>query len=187
LTKDTAEQNENAQTMEANEPLESMADSIAEGDATEAQVVNETADPTVQELEETRQQVLRLSADFENFRRRTRQEKEDLQKFATKKLLVDLLPVVDNLERALTAVSGQQSDELLTGVDMVRRQLLGVLEQHGVTVMETVGQAFDPNLHEAVMQTPVEGQEAGLVAEEFQRGYWLAGRVLRPAMVKVTV
>lgn len=141
-----------------------------------------------QKLEENKQQLLRVQADFDNFRRRTRQEKEELQKYATKKLLVDLLPVVDNFDRALASTSSAEGqDELLAGVDMVRRQLLNVLEQHGVEPMECVGQPFDPNHHEAVMQEPAGDEGAGVVVAELQRGYWLTGKVLRPAMVKVTV
>ncbi|GGJ09352.1 hypothetical protein GCM10010885_18070 [Alicyclobacillus cellulosilyticus] len=141
------------------------------------------------ELASLRQQLLRVHADFDNFRKRTRQEKEDLQKFAAQKLLSDLLPVVDNFERALAAFTAEgASAELRAGVEMVHRQLLGILEKHGVRPMDVVGQPFDPSLHEAVMQEPAgEGVAPGTVVLELQKGYWLHDKVLRPAMVKVSV
>ncbi len=140
------------------------------------------------ELENLRQQLLRVHADFDNFRKRTRQEKEDLQKFATKKLLSELLPVVDNFERALSSLTGASSvDEIKTGLEMVQRQMLQTLQQNGVEVMDTLNKPFDPNLHDAVMQEPADGKEAGIITEVMQKGYMLHGKVLRPAMVKVTV
>ncbi|MCF8563325.1 nucleotide exchange factor GrpE [Alicyclobacillus tolerans] len=139
------------------------------------------------QLETLQQQLLRVHADFDNFRRRTRQEKEDLQLFATKKLLADLLPVVDNFERALATLPQEEQSNLKTGLEMVYRQLTGVFEKYGVVPMESLNQKFDPNLHEAVMQEPAQdGQEPGIVVQELQKGYQLHGKVLRPAMVKVT-
>lgn len=140
------------------------------------------------ELEDAKTQLLRVHADFDNFRKRTKQEKEDLQLFATRRVFDDLLPVVDNFERALTVSADSGAEELKTGVDMVYRQLQSVLEKHGVQSMDVVGQPFDPNIHNAVMQEPAsEGGEAGVVSQELQKGYYLNGKVLRPAMVKVTV
>ncbi|SFU93741.1 nucleotide exchange factor GrpE [Alicyclobacillus macrosporangiidus] len=139
------------------------------------------------EVERLRQQLLRARADFDNFRRRTRQEQEELQWFANKQLLAELLPVVDNFERALAA-AGAEASELRTGVEMVHRQLLGILEKFGVTPVPSVGEKFDPAVHEAVMQEPAgDGAEPGVVVQELQRGYMLRDKVLRPAMVKVTV
>lgn len=139
------------------------------------------------ELEAMRQQMLRVQADFDNFRRRTRQEKEDLQLFATRKLLTDLLPVADNFDRALAALSDQAAADVRTGVEMVQRQFFSVLEQYGVKAMEVLDQPFDPNIHEAVLQEPADGRSAGIIVQELQKGYELHGKVLRPAMVKVTV
>lgn len=139
------------------------------------------------ELNQVRQQMLRVQADFDNFRRRTRQEKEDLQQFATRKLLADLLPVVDNFDRALAAVVDDAAVEVRTGVEMVQRQFMSVLEQYGVKAMDVLEKPFDPNVHEAVMQEPADGRDPGIVVQELQKGYELHGKVLRPAMVKVTV
>lgn len=140
------------------------------------------------ELESLRQQSLRSQADFDNFRKRTRAEKEELQLFATRKLLADLLPVVDNFERALTSIGDDTNvSEVKTGLEMVHRQLTGLLEQQGVTAMDVLGQPFDPNLHNAVMQAPADNQPPNMVIQELQKGYLLHGKVLRPAMVQVSV
>lgn len=138
-------------------------------------------------IEELTQQLLRARADFDNFRRRTRQEKEELSQFATKKLLSDILPVVDNFDRALTALDQVDDVQLKTGIEMVYRQLEQILSQYGVTPMQTEGSAFDPSMHDAVMQEEADGQDAGVVLQELQKGYLLHGKVLRPAMVKVSV
>lgn len=145
-------------------------------------------DERAAEIDRLKQQLLRLQADFDNFRKRTRQEREELQWFATRKLLTDLLPVTDNFDRALSTFSAETDVETVrAGVEMVHRQLLTVLQGHDVVPMDTVGQPFDPNIHEAVMQEPADDRPAGIVAEEFQKGYRIGDKVLRPAMVKVTV
>jgi molecular chaperone GrpE len=141
-----------------------------------------------EKIEELKGQLLRVHADFDNFRKRTRQEKEDLVKYAAKNVIVDLLAVVDNFDRALSALPDEEAyRDVRTGVEMVHRQLLSVLEKHGVQPMDVVGKPFDPALHEAVMQEPADGKEAGIVVQELQKGYTIHGKVLRPAMVKVTV
>lgn len=139
------------------------------------------------EIENLKEQLLRTRADFDNFRRRTRQEKEELSQFATKRLLSDLLPVVDNFDRAMGAVSGSDDEQVKTGIEMVHRQLQQVLSQYGVKPLETDGQPFDPTQHEAVMQESVDGTEPGTVVQTLQTGYMLHDKVLRPAMVKVSV
>ncbi|WDL96328.1 nucleotide exchange factor GrpE [Alicyclobacillus sp. ALC3] len=141
------------------------------------------------ESEQLRQQLMRLQADFDNFRKRTRHEREELQSFATRKLLGELLPIVDNFDRAMSALTAAdaQLQTVRTGVEMVQRQLLTLLSQYEVRPMEVLGQAFDPNVHEAVLQEPAGDGAAGIVQAELQKGYWLGDRVLRPAMVKVTV
>lgn len=139
-------------------------------------------------LKDTENRLARALADFDNYRRRTRQEHEDLQKFASRKVLEGLLPVVDNFERALSALTGQEvPGEIQTGIEMVYRQLQNLLTQQGVAAMDAVGKPFDPQIHEAVMQESAEGQGPGIVVQELQKGYLLHDKVLRPAMVKVTV
>ncbi|MCL6452463.1 MAG: nucleotide exchange factor GrpE [Alicyclobacillus sp.] len=156
-------------------------------DGGETPTAPQAAEPS--EVQELRNQLLRTLADFDNFRRRTRQEKEELQQFATRKLLADLLPVVDNFERALASANGAggEASDVLTGVEMVHRQLLSVLQAYGVVPMEAVGKPFDPNIHEAVAQEANPEAGSGVVLAEFQKGYRLHDKVLRPAMVKVSV
>jgi molecular chaperone GrpE len=131
---------------------------------------------------------LRAQADFDNFRRRTQKEKEELAQYATSKLVTELLSVLDNFERALvTTPSSPESEAFVKGVNMIFRQLDGVLKSEGLTAMETVGQPFNPEYHQAIMQVESEEYEEGIVTEEVQKGYLLKDRVLRPAMVKVSM
>jgi molecular chaperone GrpE len=137
--------------------------------------------------EEHYQRYLRTQADFDNFRRRSRLEKEDFAKYASAKLLEQLIPVVDNFERALGASRESKDYEaLLKGVDMIFRQLDQVLVSEGLTPMNAVGQPFNPEFHQAIMQVESEEHEEGIVLEEIQKGYLLKDKVLRPAMVKVS-
>ncbi|WP_246020955.1 nucleotide exchange factor GrpE [Paenibacillus lentus] len=139
------------------------------------------------ELEEQQQRLLRAQADFDNFRRRTQKEKEELGKYASAKLITELLPVIDNFERALA--SGEQGTDVTSyakGVEMIFRQLEGVLGSEGLKAMETVGEPFNPEFHQAIMQVESDEHEEGIVVEEVQKGYMLKDKVLRPAMVKVS-
>lgn len=139
------------------------------------------------QVEEHQQRALRAQADFDNFRRRTLKEKEELAQYASMKLVTELLPVLDNFERAIDASRGSGDfDALSKGVEMIFRQLGGVLEQEGLKRMETVGQPFNPEFHQAVMQVESDEHEEGTVVEELQKGYMLKDKVIRPAMVKVS-
>lgn len=139
------------------------------------------------QIEEAQQRTLRLQADYDNFRRRTRQEKEDFVKYASMKLIEQLLPVVDNFERALSASRVKSDFEALAkGVEMIARQLDQVLAAEGLAAMQAVGQPFNPELHQAIMQVESEEHGEGIVVEEIQKGYTLKDKVLRPAMVKVS-
>lgn len=130
--------------------------------------------------------LMRLQADFENYRRRTQKEKDDLAAVVTEKVLRDFLPVLDNLQRALQAQEkATAADSLSAGVTMIYRQLMSILEKHGVSVIKAVGEMFDPNLHEAVMRVTDASKPDGLIVEELQTGYLYRGTALRPSMVKV--
>ena len=140
------------------------------------------------EVAEMKDRYLRAVADMDNVRRRSRMEAEDARKFANETLMSALLPVLDNFTRALEAAEQTTSfDALKGGVDQTRRQMLDILSNAGLERIEAVGQPFDPNLHEAIMQVPAgEGQAPNQVAEELRAGYKLNDRVLRPTLVKVT-
>ncbi|WP_407083121.1 nucleotide exchange factor GrpE [Paenibacillus aurantius] len=140
------------------------------------------------QVEEHQQRFLRAQADFDNFRRRSRQEKEDFAKYASAKVIEQLLPIVDNFERALTSSKETKDFEaLLKGLEMTARQLEQVLKNEGLQAMETVGQPFNPDFHQAIMQVESEEHGEGIVVEEVQKGYVLKDKVLRPAMVKVSM
>ncbi|AEI42682.1 nucleotide exchange factor GrpE [Paenibacillus mucilaginosus] len=149
--------------------------------------VNQEIEQLKKQLEEQQGRVLRAQADFDNFRRRTLKEKEDFAKYASLKLIEQLLPVVDNFERAMAASRDNKDyDALIKGVDMIFRQLDGVLTNEGLKPMETVGTPFNPEFHQAIMQVESDEHEEGIVVEEVQKGYLLKDKVLRPAMVKVS-
>lgn len=138
-------------------------------------------------LENEANRYLRLQADFDNSRRRARLDLEASQTYRAQSLVVDLLPAIDNFERALKMeATEEQAQSLFTGMEMVYRGLLEALKKEGVEAIESVGSEFDPHLHQAVMQVEVEGTEPNIVVEEFQKGYKLKDRVIRPAMVKVS-
>jgi molecular chaperone GrpE len=142
---------------------------------------------TQQKAEESYQKYLRAQADFDNFRRRTQKEKEDQAKYASLSVIEQLLPALDNFERALTASKGaQDAESLAKGVEMVLRQMEQVLGAEGLETIPTVGEAFDPTVHQAVMQEESDEFESGTVIAELQKGYKLKDKVIRPAMVKVS-
>jgi molecular chaperone GrpE len=141
------------------------------------------------ELVEIRDRWIRLNADFENFRRRTLKEREEAYQFGHQALAKDLLPAVDNLERAIDAArkSGVGDlESLLQGLELVQRDLESVLARHGVTEVEALGQPFDPSVHEALAQFPDASVPPNTVVQVFQRGYRLRDRLLRPAQVVVS-
>lgn len=130
---------------------------------------------------------LRVSADFENFKKRTRREMDDFRKYANEALITELLTVVDNLERALES-STEVCDEnqLLEGVDLTLKEILKILEKHSVKPIEALEKEFDPAVHQAVLQEASENHAENTVIREFQRGYTIHDRLLRPAMVVVS-
>ena len=136
------------------------------------------------ELAEKENRYLRLQADFENFRRRTRQEKEELASVVTQNLLKDLLPFLDNFERALAA-GGNDEGGLRAGVEMMYKQLVEALKKEGLEYIETKDKPFDPNFHQAVMRVEDAEKEDGTIVAELQKGYMVKGRVIRPSMVQV--
>ena len=153
--------------------------------------VAESSDPLSEkekELEEARNRLLRLHADFDNFRKRSQKEKEEWYQYASVGILEKLLPVVDNFERALTSLDTQSEEVqgLLAGINMIYRQLVETLQKEGLEAILSVGEIFDPNLHEAILQVPQEeGQQDSQVVEELRKGYRFKERVLRPTLVKV--
>jgi len=127
---------------------------------------------------------LRLAADFDNYRKRVAREHSELTARANERLVNELLPVLDDLERALEAAAEHEEAKLEEGVQLVHRSLAALLERHGLKEIETEG-AFDPHVHEALLAQPAEGAEEGSVLQVLQKGYRLGDKVLRPARVIV--
>jgi molecular chaperone GrpE len=135
-----------------------------------------------------REQLLRITADFENLKKRVDRTREAVERHAAAQLVSRLLPVLDNFERALSAARQVERDATFQdGIGLIFRQLLDELRKEGLVAVDTVGEPFDPELHEAVATTEGSGLPANTVVEELQRGYLLHGRLLRPALVKVSV
>lgn len=134
---------------------------------------------------EMQERHLRLRADFENFRRRAEREAAELRERAAEDLLRELLPIVDDIDRALGAGAGEGA--LREGLALIRRQLGAVLARAGLDPVEAVGERFDPNLHEAVARQETADLPPDVIVEEMRRGYRFRGRLLRPSLVKVTV
>lgn len=137
------------------------------------------------EQEETQEKFLRVQAEFDNFKRRTQKERTAERKYKSQDLVNELLPALDNFERALEVSVTDETKGVIDGITMVYNQLKDALKTEGVDVIETVGKEFDPNLHHAVMQVEEEEEASNIVLEELQKGYILNDRVVRPAMVKV--
>ena len=165
----------------------------AGAEAVEAEVVEDTEEAVfdaTQVLEELKNEFdnryKRLQADFDNFRRRTNQEKEQLSGFVKGNVLADLLPVLDNFERAVQSPAEGDAKTFLDGFVMIHQNLMATLQKHGLAPIEAVGQPFDPNLHQAIMRVETDEYPEDTVVEVLQTGYTVDGRCIRPAMVKVS-
>lgn len=136
------------------------------------------------ELRSLNERWLRSEAEMDNLRRRTRRDLEENAKFANQRLMVDLMEVVDNLHRALSVANQATADSLVTGVQMVSHQFEEVMKRHGCQRISSVGETFDPNIHEAIQMVPSDAP-AGTVVQEVRTGYRLHDRLIRPAQVIV--
>jgi len=142
---------------------------------------------TRQKLQESEEKVLRLAAEFENTKKRLQRERELSLKYAEENILKELLPGIDNIERAMEQDQDSNSVEsLLEGVELTRKGLLATLEKFGVNPIESIGEPFDPNIHEAVAMEETEAMEPNRVLKEFQKGYLYKDRLLRAAKVIVS-
>lgn len=184
----TEERNENLEeveeTVENTETTETKEEVVEEKTAEE--LLQEKVDKLEEELKKSEDKYLRLYAEFENFKRRKNKEIETNNVYKSQKVITEILPSLDNLERALQVESdNEEIKSLLKGVEMVYEGLLNVLKSEGVELIETENAQFDPNYHHAVMQEEDSEKESGAILDTFQKGYKLKDRVIRPAMVKV--
>ncbi len=140
-----------------------------------------------QEAKETYDRFLRVSAEFENYKKRSAREMDDLRKYANQFLIVEMLAVVDNLERALNSSNGNSSNDkcMADGVNLTLKEILKVFEKFNVKPIESIGQSFDPNFHQAMMQEETDDYPENTVITELQKGYMIHDRLLRPSMVVV--
>lgn len=178
-----------------NSTEEAVAEQSAEGAA-----LAESSSSATSEVEDLRQQLaakdleaktnydrfMRQAAELDNFKKRASREREDAVRFANESLIKDLLPVIDNLERAVAHASGGgNGNPIVEGVEMVLKGLLDALAKHGVTQISAVGQPFDPTMHEAMAQVQSQTHQPNSVVDELHKGYTLRNRLLRPALVSV--
>ena len=149
----------------------------------EENVKTEEKDPVQQELDDTKDRLLRLTAEYSNYKRRSEKEKQDAYVYAKSDTIKALLPVIDNLERAL-ANETKDYNALKKGVEMTFDNLTAILETLGVEIFGEPGDIFDPNLHNAVMHIEDEAYKNGEIVDVFQKGYKIGDKIVRPAMVK---
>ena len=155
-----------------------------EGADTQEDGAQENADQAA--AEETADKVKRQMAEFDNFRKRTSKEKEQMFSMGERSVIEKMLPVVDNFERGLAAVpEAEKGSAIASGMEMIYKQMMKQLEDLGVKPIEAVGKEFDPNFHNAVMQVESDELESGVVAQEFQKGYTYHDTVIRHSMVGV--
>ena len=184
-----------AESAEEEDAAEEAADDVreetAEGSREGTEEAENGADDPVKraekleaDLAEKDAQMLRLRADFDNFRRRSAKEREELAAVVTQGILTDMLPLLDNFERALLA-EGSDLDSFRAGVSMIYKQMQEALVKNGLEVIDTKDKKFDPNFHQAVMRVQDPEKEDDTIEQELQKGYMAKGRVIRPSMVQV--
>ena len=165
---------------EAEEPVAEESESAESAEAEEAEKPEEKP----QEDEDLQTKFLRLSADFQNYRRRTEKEKSDIYAFANEKIVLQLLDVLDNFDRAMQ--TAPEDDKFAEGMGLILKQFTDLLDRNNVAEIEALGKSFDPNYHNAVMTEAAEDTESGIITKVLQKGYTLNGKVIRPSMVAVS-
>lgn len=180
---DEAEAPETAEASES-DAAEADAAAVAEAPDEDAAALKAQVESLKAALEEKDNRVKRLQADFENFRRRTSKEREELANVVTQDLLKSMLPILDNFDRAMAAEQ-KDNESFQKGVEMIYTQLHETLKNAGLELIDTAGQKFDPNFHQAVMRVENPDLEDDTIAQELQKGYIVKGRVIRPSMVQV--
>lgn len=187
IMSDEIKENETAEEMQDIEQ-ESSAEGLTEEEPKETQEACEQEDKLKIDFENLNNQYLRLAADFDNYRKRQAQEREALLKYGAQECMKKIIEVVDNFDRALQSVEKIDNiDKMKETFYVLNKQLTDSLTKLGLEQIQCVGEKFDPNLHEAVMQTPSEEYEEDTIINELQKGYKLGDKVLRPAMVNVAV
>ncbi len=177
-----AAQEDAAEGSEEEAPEEAAAVDAAMQEEIEA--LKGQVDGLNKDLQEKKDRLLRLQADFDNFRRRSAKEREEISAVVTQNFCKDMLPLLDNFERAMAAET-KDVEAFQKGVEMIFTQFQEILKKNGLEHIEAIGQKFDPNFHQAVMRVEDPDKEDDTVAQELQKGYMVKGRVIRPSMVQV--
>jgi len=166
---------------------ENIKESVSDDTTCEETTVSDIA-VMAQKLEELNNQYIRMAADFDNYRKRQAQERESLLKYGAENTMKGLLAVIDTFERAQQSiVDANDAQKVKESFDVVQKQFLDALQKLGLKTIESHGQKFDPNLHEAVMQTPSEEVENHTILQELQKGYMIEDRIIRPTLVNVAI
>ena len=162
-----------------------LQESAAESESTASAEETDQLAALQQERDALQDRLLRTAAEFDNYRKRIDRERRDLAEFAAADVILEFLPILDNLERALQAPSPPEADAFRKGAELIHRQMLDLLRKRGVKPIEALGSDFNPKFHQAVIHETSDSHREGEVMQELQRGYMLGDRLLRPAMVKV--
>ena len=186
-----ASSNEEEITKDSQENVDIEEDATCDENVTdinsklEEKKINDKIEELQKQIDEKDDKYKRLQAEYSNYMRRTQQEKETIGLFANEKIIGELIPVLDSMERAIDACTDKE-DNMYKGIELVHKQLIDCLQKFGVEEIVALNEEFDPNLHLAVMQESVEGVEANKVVMVLQKGYKLKTKVIRPTMVKVS-
>lgn len=184
--KNTEKETNEADVNEAESEDDASADADAKADEKKGLFKKKKKDKKDEQIEELNDRLKRQMAEFENFRKRSEKEKSQMFDMGAKTIVEKILPVIDNFERGLAAVPDDKKDDpFITGMDKVYKQMLTELDAAGVKPIECVGQEFDPDFHNAVMQVENDELESGTVAQELQKGYMYKDSVVRHSMVSV--
>lgn len=187
---DVNDNEQNTSSVNTDETTDASQDNLQEDDSQETTEDVDPKDEEIQQLkkdvQENEEKYLRLYAEFENYKRRIQKENQTMKAYKAQDVLNDILPTIDNIERALQIEGeNEQFQSLKKGVEMIHESLINALKENGLELIETEGHQFDPNVHQAVVQDDNPDFESGEITQELQKGYKLKERVLRPSMVKV--
>jgi len=187
-------ENTKTQNPEQTEPFPQVEDANEDGRVSSSDVLpsddekegaRQDLEKKIEENQALHDKYLRLAAEFDNYKRRAQRDQSDGIRFANEKLLKDILPTIDNLERAIQSGREQTGEALLEGITLTHKQFIDTLTKLGVRQITSLGEPFDPSRHQAIAQVESDSMPANTVADEFQKGYFLHERILRPAMVTV--
>lgn len=177
------EEDKSAENISEDDEIEIIEETQDEGET----VSRETTEKGNAVIEELNNKYLRLYAEFENYRKRVNKDKEELVRYGNESLLYELLPAIDHLELALKHASGDSNSGLVQGVEITLKELQRTLEKFGLTRIESTGKPFDPSVHHAMMQVERDDLDEKMVAEEMRSGFKYRDKVLRPALVTVSI